>query len=46
METADSNSGSDRYGLAWGYLLGAGREPAPIDSTKTLALLPASVYVR
>jgi zinc transporter len=32
METAGSNYGSDRNGLVWGYVLGAGREAAPIDS--------------
>jgi zinc transporter len=32
METGDSNYGSDRYGLVWGYVLGAGREAEPIDS--------------
>jgi zinc transporter len=32
METADANYGSDRNGLVWGYILGAGREATPVDS--------------
>jgi zinc transporter len=32
METASSNYGSDRYGLVWGYVLGAGKEAVSIDS--------------
>jgi zinc transporter len=32
METAGSNYGSDRYGLVWGYILGAGQEAVPVDS--------------
>jgi hypothetical protein len=37
METAGSNYGSDRNGLVWGYVLGAGREAAPIDSEAAAA---------
>lgn len=32
METVGSNYGSDRYGLVWGYVLGAREEAVPIDS--------------
>ncbi len=32
METAAANYGSDRYGLVWGYVLGAGRETVPVEA--------------
>jgi zinc transporter len=32
MEAADANYGSDRYGLVWGYVLGAQREPVTIEA--------------
>jgi zinc transporter len=46
METAGSTYGSDRYGLVWGYVLGAGREAAPIDSEDAARWLAVSLCVQ